>query len=146
MVQHLLEGGRSGFARLEVIEGPTGRRSWTDEAKGRIVAESFAPGAIVNEVAKRHGLTPQHLTTWRRKARVGELVLPADAVLPDTDGDDDQGSSEGQSETERASQPPVDSPPTTIIELEVSGTILRLPIDTKARRVAELASALKAMR
>lgn len=142
MVQHLLEGDRSGFARLEVIEGSTGRRSWSDEAKGRIVAESFASGAVVSEVAEKHGLTPQLLTTWRRKARSGELVLPADAILPDADEDDDKG----RGEAECASPLPLSNLPTTTIELEVGGAILRLPIDTRARRVTELASALEAMR
>ncbi|MEE4212728.1 MAG: transposase [Parvularcula sp.] len=62
-MQHVLEGERSGFARLEVIKGPMGRRSWADKAKGLIVAESFASGAVINKVAKKLGLTPQHLTT-----------------------------------------------------------------------------------
>ncbi|WP_271610510.1 transposase [Bradyrhizobium sp. CCBAU 21359] len=34
---------------------------WSEEVKGRIVAESYAPGAVVSEVARRHGISPQHL-------------------------------------------------------------------------------------
>lgn len=30
------------------------RRRWSDEVKARIVAESYAPGAAVSEVARRH--------------------------------------------------------------------------------------------
>jgi transposase len=54
--------------RLEVVE--TGRRRrWTEEAKRRIVEESFAPGATASAVARRHGLSPAHLFAWRRLSR-----------------------------------------------------------------------------
>ncbi|MEF2554663.1 transposase, partial [Aurantimonas sp. A2-1-M11] len=55
-----------GFVgRMEVVSGRTGRRSWPDDVKGRIVGESFRPGAVVNDVARRHGVAPQQLTQWR---------------------------------------------------------------------------------
>ncbi|PTM89107.1 transposase [Mycoplana dimorpha] len=36
-------------------------RHWPDEVKAQIVSESLQPGALVNEVAERHGLKPNHL-------------------------------------------------------------------------------------
>jgi len=33
------------------------------------VKETLAPGAVVSVVARRHGLTPQQLFTWRRRTR-----------------------------------------------------------------------------
>jgi transposase len=54
--------------RLEVITAG-GRRRWSSADKARIVAETLAPGAVVSDVARRHGLTPQQLFTWRRQAR-----------------------------------------------------------------------------
>jgi len=42
------------------------------------VAESYAPGAVVSEVARRHDISAQHLFAWRKAARTGLLSLPAD--------------------------------------------------------------------
>lgn len=101
MVQHYLETNEPGVARLEVLEGPTGRRRWSVEAKAAIVAESFLPGVRVADVARRHGLTPQHLTSWRRLAREGKLVLPADetamAFAPVLIEDDASGAAQSTS-------------------------------------------------
>ncbi|MEE4208567.1 MAG: transposase, partial [Parvularcula sp.] len=74
---------RVGFAgRMEVIEQPCGRRTWPVETKLRVVAESHVPGALVGEVARRHGLLPNQVTTWRRLYRQGELVPRGSAPLP----------------------------------------------------------------
>jgi transposase len=67
MLDHTLKP--EGVRRLEVITG-TGRRSrFPEEYKARIVEETLAPGCVVSDVARRHGLTPQQLFTWRRQAR-----------------------------------------------------------------------------
>ncbi|KRB49294.1 transposase [Rhizobium sp. Root708] len=65
---------------LEVLTTRRGRREthrqWSDEVKARIVSESLRPGVTVNEVAERHGLKANHLSSWRTLARQGKLVLP----------------------------------------------------------------------
>ena len=115
-----------------MIEGPTGRRRWPCEVKARIVAESFAAGSRVADVARRHGLQPQQVTAWRRQARAGELVLPdteecgfAPLVLE---------------------EPPVsaEEPPlSATIEIVVETVIVRLPSDSPPARVAAIAAALR---
>jgi transposase len=57
--------------RVEVITGVGRRRRWSRGAKARIVLESQQPGAVVSEVARQHGMTPQQLFGWRREARNG---------------------------------------------------------------------------
>ena len=55
--------------RIEVITGAERRRKWSAEEKAEIVAESLAEGAVVSEVARRHGLSPQQLFGWRARLR-----------------------------------------------------------------------------
>ncbi|MER9250042.1 transposase [Mesorhizobium sp. M0590] len=55
--------------RLEVIEGPTGRRRRTEAEKARIVAESLMPGVGVAEVARKYGVTRWQVYDWRKRLR-----------------------------------------------------------------------------
>jgi transposase len=65
----LIEPNGSGLRRIEVITGAGGRRRWSEGEKALAVEESLAPDAVVSQVARRHGATPQQLFTWRREAR-----------------------------------------------------------------------------
>lgn len=68
---HELESARNAAADAvaEVIASGGRRRRWLSADKARIVRESLKPGAVVSEVAQRHGLTRWQLYDWRRKAR-----------------------------------------------------------------------------
>jgi transposase len=55
--------------RIEVITGAERRHRWSAEEKAEIVAESLAEGAVVSDVARRHGLSPQQLFGWRARLR-----------------------------------------------------------------------------
>jgi transposase-like protein len=73
-------------APLEVltIGGGDGRsrRRWPDEAKARIVGETLRLGATVDEVARRHGLSSDHLSSWRTLARNGKRSLVTGSRKP----------------------------------------------------------------
>ncbi len=60
--------------RVEVITGVERRREWTDEEKLAIIAESCQEGAVISDVARRHGLRPQQLFTWRNGLRKREAA------------------------------------------------------------------------
>jgi transposase len=64
--------------RIEVLNGAGDRRRWSPDDKARILEETPVPGAVVSEVARRHGLTPEQLFGWRREAR-GALNAAAEA-------------------------------------------------------------------
>jgi transposase len=109
------------------------RRRWPDETKARIVAETLRPGATVDEVARRHGLSSNHLSSWRTLARKGKLVLPAP-----------------RDEVEFAAMvvaPPdggLPPPETTGPEIMVGAVAVRLEPGASAERIASVVRALAA--
>lgn len=116
--------------RLEVIQGPTGRRRWSLREKARIVAESIHGDVSVSEVARRNGVRPNLLFLWRRQAREGKLVLAAEVM--------DAGFVPALVEPA-----PVDP---AMLEIEVDGVVVRLGAQAAAARIAEIAAALRDQR
>lgn len=123
---------------LEVLTvGGSGRqnRSWPDEVKARIVAETLVPGATVNDVARRHGLPANRISSWRTLARDGRLVLPAPedpiefAALMLGPADD----------VPRSVGPAVSGP-----EIAFGAVVIRLEVGASADRIASVAHALAA--
>jgi transposase len=74
-------------SRLEILEGPSGRRVRSEAERARIAAESLLPGAQVCEVARKHGATRWQIYDWRRRFRQrgmlpsGEVSEPTFAPL-----------------------------------------------------------------
>src|SRR5437588_6748832 len=58
---------RGAMARFEVITGPERRRRWSEDQKRAIVAESFTPGAVVSEVARRADISAGQIYRWRQE-------------------------------------------------------------------------------
>jgi transposase len=131
MVDHMLESPRS-VRRLEVITGAGGRRRWSADEKARILEEATAPGAVVSEVARRNGLSPQHLFTWRRQARREAdnhpLAFTPVVVSPDTP------------------QPTPAACREAIIEIAVEGAVIRVPPGADGATLARVLHALKSLR
>lgn len=130
--EHRMEvRGSKGVSRIEVLDGPTGRRRWPDDLKARIVAESFQPGARVCDVAAKYGLIARHLSEWRGLARKGELVVPIDVApafvplviepLADAAGSADTG----------------------VIRVEICGAVLHVEPNCSPERAAALVAALR---
>ena len=64
---------------MEIILGKE-RRRWSREDKLAIVAESFEPGAVVLEVARRRQVSSGQIHTWRKELRA-EVGFPEPARL-----------------------------------------------------------------
>ncbi len=126
--------------RFEVINGAIGRRRWSADDRARIVEETLAPDAVVSAVARRHGLTPQQLFTWRREARKRLEVetppsfVPAVVVAP---------------EPMVAKEPPPRAKRraprrrAVAIELEASGVTVRIGDGASPATIAAVIGALK---
>jgi transposase len=78
MFDDKLEPKPSVARRVEVFTGTGRRRRWSSDEKARILEETLAVGAVVSEVARRHGITSQQLFGWRRSAR-GRAIERSDA-------------------------------------------------------------------
>jgi transposase len=130
--------------RLEVISGTGRRRRFSDDDKARMIEETLAPGAIVSEVARRHGITPQQLFGWRRQARQSAAIsgntdaplfvpVVVEAPLPER-----TPRRRGRNRTRQADRN------SGIIEVEIDGVTIRIGRGADAKTVAAVLHALKA--
>ncbi|WP_162560622.1 IS66-like element accessory protein TnpA [Methylobacterium durans] len=139
MLDHMLEPRT--VRRLELFTGVTGRRRWSDEAKDRILQEALRPGAVVSEVARRHGLSPQHLFTWRRLARQARrAAAPSPLFVPAV--------VEPIPQEPRMAVPPHEpacrSLPRHGIEVEIGGAVVRIGAGAQPDAITAVIRALKA--
>jgi transposase len=58
----------SSYPKAEILTGPVRRRRWSVAEKLEMVAESRQAGITVSLVARRRGISPSQLFTWRRLA------------------------------------------------------------------------------
>lgn len=106
----------------------------TDEERAAIVAASFAPGATVAGVARKHGVQPSLLSSWRtaserrRKARSGgnsgSAKAPTDFTTVLVAPDNEAGICP------------------EIIEITSGPVVIRLPATTLSKQIVEIAVGL----
>jgi transposase len=138
MLDHTLKSDVTA-RRLEVITETGRRRRFSKDDKARIVEETPVPGAVVSEIARRHGLTPQQVFTWRRQAR--RLPTPmaddppfvpavVDAMVPAV--------------AERKTARRKAKPDVAGIEIEAEGVTIRVGRGADVAMIAAIVHALKA--
>lgn len=66
-LDHMLEPEPTAVRRLEVITGSGPRRRFSSGDKSRIIEETLAPGAVVSEIARRHGLSVSDIRFPQRR-------------------------------------------------------------------------------
>ena len=139
-LDHTLKPEATVVRRLEVFTGTGRRRRFSDDDKTRMIEETLAPGAVVSEVARRHGITPQQLFTWRRQARqpVGAAAVPAaSAFVPAVIEAPPPGRPTRRQERKQARA-------LGAIEVEIDGVTVRVGRGAEARTVTAVIRALKA--
>jgi transposase len=70
---------------IEVLSSPERRRRWSAEQKRSLVAEAFAAGASVCEVARRFDVVPGQIYRWRHDLRSAAAGFAEVVVAPGSD-------------------------------------------------------------
>lgn len=127
----MLEPETGCVHRLEIISGTGRRRRFSDECRARVVEETLAPDSVVSQIARRHGLTPQQVFTWRRQAREASRGSDAPMFVPAVIEEQPTG---GPAATERSGG---------AIEIEIGGGLVRIGRGADVETVAAVIAALK---
>jgi transposase len=122
------------------VLGAERRRRWSYDEKVRLVEETFQAGETVCGVARRHGLAPSLLFSWRRQARQGRLggeTVPAlvsvEITSPPPPACGPQLPSSAPAQRARAG----------IIEIELGGCCVRVDRDVDAEALQRVLDLLK---
>ncbi len=111
------------MARIEVINGVERRRRWSFEEKRALVAASYAPGAVVRDIARRADVRPNQIYRWRRE--LGGAISGFSPVIV------------------ASSVSNAVSPPETMMEVVVNSDVrVRIPAATSPELAAAVIAAL----
>jgi transposase len=118
--------------RIEVFTGAGRRRTWSTAEKAAIVAESYGGGETVCAVARRHGLTPQQLFTWRRLAR-SAASQPEALFVPAVVETGSEAAAPARPRCAKASA----------VEIEIGGAVVRFGAQASRELITAVLHALK---
>jgi transposase len=149
--RHQDKHGRASYRHLELITGSKRRRARSAREKAAIVAETFAPGANVSEIARRHSFNRGRLFTWRRQVR---RARPG--PVPDVTSEEGQslafvpveiedvvGRPAGSTVSDARSPTPLATAP--MIEIVMSAVTVRVPTGVDAATLATVMATLRAL-
>ncbi len=110
------------------------RRRWPEDFKSNVIAESLEPGAVISQVAGRHGLTPKQLFGWRNQMRTALPTARTEASF---------------ASVVLTPEPPEPAKPTQdddrgLIEIVIKGTVVRVRVAVTAETLAAVLRAVKA--
>src|SRR3954465_15713030 len=143
--------GRARVRRLELITGSKRRRARSAREKAAIVAKTFAPGANVPEIARRHGLNRGLLFSWRRQVRRARPGPVAEATSEGERGpvfvpveiEGPVGSPAGLIIADPPS--PIPRVPAPMIEIVMPAGTVRVPTGLDAAPLATVLATLRAL-
>lgn len=131
---HQVRHDADAYRRVEVITGGRRRRSWSEEEKARIVAESADPDANISEVARRNGVNRGLLTVWRRQARAMCPVEPTFAQVRIEGARSIEAEADGVAEAAAR------------IEIEFADARVRVPLGVDVAMLRNVIAALRTAR
>lgn len=139
---HMSKTAPISARRIEVFTGAGRRREWDPAQKASIIAESYVGDVSVCDVARRHGLTPSQLFTWRRDARrrLGSTKEVRDDLFVPAIVDD------GLSALTVAGSAEVAGKPAPVLELEIGGSSVWVWHEAEIDLVTAVVRALKSGR
>ena len=138
------DAGTKRVERFEVFTGAGRRRDWPPEVKASILAESFSGQETVCSVARRHGMSPSQLFTWRRLLRKqlesqGTTVPAFVPAVVDVVTVDERAPAIQRPKKRRRSK-------ASAVELEIDGVAVKINRGADAGVIAAVIEALKATR
>jgi transposase len=145
-----MSGSRAGASlepvrRFEVFTGEGRRRKWTLADKMARVAEMAATDNI-SELARRHGMRPSQLFTWRRELRYAAEATAPPPFVPAIVEPVSVAVSDAFPPPTKRRGPRRARETAAAVELEIDGVSVRIARGADAQVIAAVIEALKMAR